>query len=98
MKFLNIFFSWLRSVYSEPDGSGSSTRVHIGMIFAFILGVGTAFAVSTYKSKMTIDQFNSFLGSAGNFILVTGGPLYGANKLADWAKNKNQNQTTQPGA
>jgi hypothetical protein len=82
------FWSWIKSVYSEPDGSGSSTRIHITMLIAFILGVGISFGVATHQKRITIEQFNNFLSAGSTFIVTTCGPLYAANKTADWLKNK----------
>ncbi len=84
--------SWVKSIWSEPDGSGSSTRIHITAFVTFILGVGIAFGVATHQKKFTIEQFDSFLTAASGFVVTTCGPLYGANKLADWAKNKDNKQ------
>jgi hypothetical protein len=86
---------WLKSIWSEPDGSGSSTRVHMTMLIAFILGIGISFGVATHQKRVTIEQFNNFLNAGATFIVTTCGPLYAANKAADYLKNKNPNQ---PGA
>lgn len=92
------FFTWLKSVYSEPDGSGSSTRLHISALIAFILGVGISFGVATHHKKFTIEEFDNFLTTSSTFIVTTCGPLYAANKVADWAKNKDNNNDNKPGA
>jgi hypothetical protein len=84
-----IDWVWVRSIWSEPNGNGSSTRVIITAIVSFILGIGISFGVATHKKLITIEQFNSFLSSGSTFILTTCGPLYGANKAADWLKDKN---------
>lgn len=91
---MKTFFTWLKSIWSEPDGSGSSTRVHMTMLIAFILGVGISFGVATHQKRVTIEQFNNFLNAGATFIVTTCGPLYAANKAADYLKNKN----SQPGA
>ena len=88
---MNAFFSWLKTVYSEPNGNGSSTRIIVGFVVAFIIGLGTAFGVGTYQKKFSMEQFDNFLITGGNFILTVGGPLYGVNKAADWLKNKDNN-------
>ena len=80
--------TWLKSCYSESDGNGSSTRVHTGLIIAFTLGVGLSFAVSTHHKLMTPEQFNGYLGSAGTFVTVTCGVLYGVNRAGGWADSK----------
>ena len=93
------FLSWLRSVYSEVDGTGSSTRVHMSILIAFVVGIGISFGIATHQKHITIEQFNNFLNSGSTFIVTTCGPLYASNKLADWAKSKNNPSTpTQPGA
>lgn len=87
---MNSFGQWVRSIWSEPDGSGSSTRVHITAITAFILGVGIAFGIATHAKKISIEQFDSFLNAGATFLVTTCGPLYGLNKAADWLKNNNK--------
>ena len=79
--------NFLKSVFSESDGSGSASRVMIGMIVSFILGIGIAFSTLVCSHKITIEQFNDFLNKGGSFILTTCGPLYGINKAADAYKN-----------
>lgn len=83
--------SWLKSVYSEPDGTGSSTRIHISLLIAFVLSVGISFGYLVHRHTITVESFNGFLASAGTFLVSTCGPLYGLNKAADWAKSKQQN-------
>ena len=94
MKYLQAMFSWLRSVYSESSGNGSSTRVHIGVILAFIVGVGMSFAIATHMHRITIEQFNNFLQSAGTFFVTTSGPLYAANQFGNWAQEREKNKNT----
>ena len=86
---LKPLFTWLKSVYSESDGSGSSTRVHMTAIIAFVLGVGVSFAVSVHHKYVTIEQFNSFLSAAAIFITSTCGVLYGLNKAGSYMDGKN---------
>jgi hypothetical protein len=83
---------WIKSIWSEPDGSGSSTRVHITVLIVFILGMGLSFGIATHQKRITMEQFNSFLNSAGTFLVTTCGPLYGLNKAADVYKNKDNNK------
>lgn len=96
-KFIVPFITWLKSVYSEADGMGSSTRVHIGIILAFTLTVGLSFAVATHLKKITIEQFDGFLNTAATFIVTTGGPLYAANQAGNWLQKREDNKN-QPGA
>jgi hypothetical protein len=93
--FLTAFFSWLRSVFSEPDGTGSSTRVVISALIGFAIAAGFSFAYLVHIKTITIEQFDGFLTAAGTFITVTCGPLYGVNKLADYGKNKQPTQGQQ---
>ena len=88
--------NWLRSVYSEADGNGSSARVHIGLIVIFTLGVGISFAVGVRHKTITLDQFDTFLSSASIFITSTCGSLYAMNKLADYGKNALEKPTPAP--
>jgi hypothetical protein len=87
-QLLTAIAKWIRSVYSEPDGSGSSTRVVISSLIFFTIGVGISFAIQVHEHVITIEQFDSFLAAAATFITTTCAPLYGVNKLADWAKSK----------
>ena len=89
------FLGWLKSAYSEADGSGSSTRVHMAAIIAFILGVGVSFCVSVHKHVITPEQFNSFLAAAATFITSTCGVLYGLNKAGSFFDGKNKQDPPQ---
>lgn len=83
--------TWIRSVYSENDGTGSSTRVHIGLLIAFILGVGVSFAVGVHHHQLSPEQFDAYLAAGGTFVVTCCGALYGINKLGSWAEgNKKQ--------
>lgn len=88
--FLSKLGNWIKSAYSEPDGSASSTRISIAVLLSFVLGLGLAFGVATFHKMITMDQFNSYLSTAGIFIMTTCGPLYGINKAADAYKNKDK--------
>ena len=84
--------NFLKSVFSESDGSGSTSRVMIGLLTSFILGVGISFATSVHYKVITLEQFNNFLQTGSTFLLTTCGPLYGINKAADAWKNGNKPQ------
>ena len=88
------FLHWLRSIWSEADGNGSTTRVLMFILVSFIVGVGVSFAVATHQKIITIEQFNAFLQSGGLFITTTVPVIYGINKMADWASSKNNNTST----
>ena len=86
---------------SESDGNGSSTRLHMSALIAFVIGVGIAFGVATHEKKFTIEQFDGFLGAGATFLVTTCGPLYGMNKVSDVLNKKNNgsgNEPQQPGA
>lgn len=87
---MKSWVEWIKSIFSEPNGNGSSSRVQGTAIIAFILGMGLAFGVNTMRHKITMEQFNSYLVAGGEFILTTAGPIYGINKAADWLKNKDK--------
>ena len=89
---LKDFLAWLRSVYSEPDGTGSSTRLVISALVAFAIVAGLSFAYLVHIKTITIEQFDAFLTAAATFIVTTCGPLYGVNKLADYGKNSQGKQ------
>jgi hypothetical protein len=97
--FISIFkplLSFLRSTYSESDGSGSSTRVHIAALLSFVIGVGVSFSVMVHHKVITIEQFDSFLSAGGTFLVTSCGALYGINKLSSWAENKQNPPGSQP--
>jgi hypothetical protein len=85
------FWKWFRSIWSEPDGTGSSIRIIVTSIVAFVLVVGGGFALSVHHHSLTIEQFDGFLAAAGTFIVTTAPVLYGINKASDWAKDRNAN-------
>jgi hypothetical protein len=91
MKLFNlspsIDWPFIKSIFSEPDGNGSSSRVLISMIVSFIVGVGIGFATRIHQ-PITMTDFVTFLGAAGMFITTTVAPLYLINKGSDAYKNK----------
>jgi hypothetical protein len=87
-EWMSKAIAWLRSVYSEADGTGSSTRVHVGILVLFVVVVGSIFEHLVSHKVMTSDQFDAFLVSAGTFLATSCGVLYGSNKLADVFKKK----------
>ena len=62
-------WAWLKTIWSEPSGNGSSTRVHMTMLIAFILGVGISFGIATHQKRITIEQFDNFLQSGATFMM-----------------------------
>lgn len=85
---LKPVIAWIKSVYSEADGTGSSTRIHISLLTSFVLGVGISFGILVHKHSISVEQFNQFLVAGGTFIATTCGPLYGVNKVAALIKGK----------
>lgn len=94
MQYVLGALRWVKSIYSERDGTGSSTRVHIGSLLGFVLGVGCTFAYSVHHKVMTIEQFDGFMTAAGAFIVTTVPVIYGlntvGNNIKDWLASKNQ--------
>jgi hypothetical protein len=75
---------------SESDGSGSTTRVLIfGLVIAAIAW-SSILCFDAHKHKITVEQFNSYLSSIGQYLTVTATPLYAVNKTADVFNNKNK--------
>ena len=93
MKIFNFEFKldFLKSVFSEPDGTGSCSRILMTAIVGFVLGAGTTLVYKIHQ-PVTVTDLCTFLGTAGTFILSTAGPLYGMNKLADVMKNNSDNK------
>ena len=89
--------NFLRSVLSEDDGSGSSTRLIMVMLVSFIVGVGSAFAFKVH-GPVTLAEYGQFLTSASAFIMATCGPLYLINKGADAINNKTEATASVPTA
>lgn len=79
-----------KSVFSEPDGSGSASRVLMACMVSFVLGAGVTF-VTHVHGPITMNDFDTFLGAAAVFITTTCAPLYAINKSADAYKNKGPN-------
>jgi hypothetical protein len=97
LESLKPLFTFIKSVYSD-NGQGSSTRVHMGAIIAFVLGVGVSFSVSVHHKLITLEQFDAFLGAAGTFIVTVCGTLYGINKAGSYFDGKNGNDKQPPSA
>lgn len=86
MDILKYVGDFLRSMLSESDGSVSTTRVCIAMIFSYIIGSGITLVCKIHTSVTPADV-NAFLSSAGIFIATTCAPLYAINKGADVINN-----------
>ncbi len=79
---------WLVSVWSEADGTGSSSRLIISLLVLFIITVGVGFTIAVHKHSLAMNDFNSFLVTSGAFIVTTCTPLYAVNKGAAVMKGK----------
>lgn len=79
--------SFVRSMFSESDGSVSTTRIVIALVFAFIIGAGVTLVAKLHTPVIASD-INNFLSSAGMFITTTCAPLYAINKGADVMNKK----------
>lgn len=84
------FFGFLRSTFSEADGSGSCSRVLIASIVAFVLGAGTALVFKLH-TPVTVTDVDGFLAAAGIFIATTCTPLYLINKGAGSLNKRSDN-------
>lgn len=92
---MDIFkFPFIKSIFSEPDGTGSCSRVLIAAIVAFILGAGAVLLTKIHASLLVAD-INSFLQAAGMFITTTCTPMYLINKGGNVVNNHINNQNTQ---
>lgn len=88
---MNINLNFVRSVFSEPDGTGSTSRILITAIVAFVLGIGSAL-VAKIHTPVTVADIDSFLGAAGIFIASTCTPMYLINKGANTMIVKSDNE------
>jgi hypothetical protein len=79
-------YGFLRSVFSGPDGGGSSTRLCMVSLVSFVIGAGVAL-VCKLHTPVTVTDLDNYLAAAGLFIATTCGPLYLINKGADAVKN-----------
>lgn len=84
-----------KSVFSEPDGSGSTSRILMACIVSFIIGSGITF-VTHIHGPIVLADFDAFLSSAGVFIATTCAPLYAINKSSDAYKNQGLDHQDHP--
>lgn len=78
---------WLRSVFSEKDGTGSSTRLNIAAVTGFSLGFITALLWKV-RAPITVAEFCQGVSAVGNFAMGFGGLLYGVNRAGNWLDNR----------
>lgn len=88
---MNLNFTFVKSVFSEPDGTGSASRILITAIVCFVLGIGSAL-VAKIHTPVSVSDINSFLGAAGIFIASTCTPMYLINKGANTMIAKSDNE------
>lgn len=84
--------NWLKSILSEPDGTGSSTRVHASLQVLLILCLSASFGYLVHKHTVSLGEFGNWMTCAGTYLTMVTGSSYGINKLADWAKSKGNGQ------
>jgi hypothetical protein len=90
MQSLKSVFAFLKSAYSESDGTtASSTRLHISAIVGFVLTLGSALGVLAWKHRITVEQLDGWMNAAATFLTASCGSLYGINSAKDFLKNKN---------
>lgn len=86
------FLKWLKSVLSESDGSGSTTRcLMFIVVFAAVIW-SSVLLVDVHHHKVSIEQLDGYFGSIGQYLTVTATPLYAVNKAADVMNNRNKQQ------
>jgi hypothetical protein len=81
--FMTELFNWLKSVMSESDGSGSTTRVLMFVLVLAAIVWSSILLHDAHAHKITIEQFSSYLGSISQYLTITAGPLYATNKISD---------------
>lgn len=87
---------YLRSMLSEKDGTGSSSRLCLVLVVVFTLGFISAL-VWKIHAPITVPDFCQAVGALGTFVLSTVGVLYGINRLGNFGDNKAATGS-QPGA
>lgn len=78
---------WLRSMLSESDGSGSSTRFCIVCVIVFTLGFVSALLWKLH-GPITVAEFCQALSSLTLFATGICSALYGINRVADAFNNR----------
>lgn len=82
-------WSFVKSILSGSDGTGSSTRLCMVSLVSFVIGVGVTL-VCKLHTPVTVLDIDNYLAAAGLFIATTCGPLYLINKGADAVKNSQE--------
>lgn len=85
---------FLRSQFSDKDGTVSNTKVCIFTVVAFVLGWGTCL-FSKLHTPVTVTDIVTFLGAAGTFATLLCGTLAGLKYGADAFNNRAPNATPQ---
>ena len=86
--FLQRLVSWFRTVLSESDGTGSSTRV---LMFVLVLAAvvwSSVLLFDVHTHHVSVEQFNAYLTSIGQYLTITCSPLYATNKISDCYNNR----------
>lgn len=78
---------WLRSMLSEANGTGSSSRFCVVLLIVFTLGFVTALLFKVQR-PVTVAEFCQALNALTIFATGVCGALYGINKAADVFNNR----------
>jgi hypothetical protein len=76
------FAAFLRSQFSESDGTVSNTRVSIFVVIAFASGWITALVVKVPRPVL-LPELGAFVGQLGLYVTGICTTLYAVNKAAD---------------
>ena len=77
----------LRSMESETDGTGSSTRLCIVLVISFSLGFVTALLFKLH-GPITVAEFCQAVGAIGLFAGGICGSLYTINRIGNAVDNR----------
>ena len=79
--------NYLRSMLSETDGTGSSSRVCVLLVIVFTLGFVAALLWKIH-APVTVAEFSQAIGALTLFATGICGALYGINRAADVFNNR----------
>ena len=79
--------SYLRSMLSEADGTGSSTRLCVLLVIVFTLGFVTAL-IWKIHAPVTVAEFCQAISALTLFATGICAALYGINRAADVFNNR----------
>lgn len=79
--------NFLRSMLSESDGTGSSTRVCVLLVIVFTLGFVAALLWKIH-APVSVGEFCQAVGALTLFAAGICGALYGINRTAEVFNNR----------